>query len=711
MNDTFFFPAKLFTNNELDSVTDIFLDSEGIFPADQLRTYIENYSDNLESLAYSLVKYAFYKGTAIATQDEFFSYLSDRIGKELPEVAFWRAYDALIRGNLDTFEKLWSLYMSIELKNYKKDFIIEALVIPEDPIFLNVELIVHDHQQRLIHQFVLQDALSKSFSDTEYDVAFQKYIGKYSLLLSVFRLFQSSFDRDIIFNDLDNLLTLLPADVIDSLGPYWELRFLSIICYWKTSLGLVFDVVDNLTMLKNLNGYATNMLIESQIFHIEALLSYKNNQKLDSIELLQSAYYVAKEYGFFYQSIDVLFSKFTIDTDNLSETTELILLLTNDKTYPLIRAKLYALLGAYYIQEKNWSEAENKLLQASKLVQGSYDKKTYYQVIADFSYVLVITRQLQLALESSIVLLDDHVSLLYRIRGFYLYGLSLALLDQMKDAIEIIEEGIRIALSFKEHISLPWFYELLEFIYLSMNDKETALRYSNLTFKAYFDASKSDEGYRSKIRSSYILALNKDFGRSFTQVMSLFSEHLTPALQYESYSVLQLAFLVSQETSLSSKISEIWNNVNILDHSGPLMSLVKLKNNLLSLTESDVSFDGLNDSLEDNSFKGLLFQIEFLLLALIYADKPFTNEIDWNKGLSTFKNFFKDLNIKFSVFSNVKTFLDTKIVDQLQKNEKPMVPSSGDREVLFAAIFLAGTIRNLVDNLPFNFLSEKSKKQ
>ena len=480
MSANYFFNESLTSIDLIHDLEYIFNDAEGFFPAEQLEVYISSNSIPLSQFLYDLVRYSVFRGTEIAIEENFFLTLESTLSNPIPGVVFWRAYDALIRGNIEQFERLWEKYVSIELKNYDRSFIFESIIIPEDPIFLNVESMVHDHQQRILKNFVHPQVAGTELSNKEYDKLLQDFLGDYSLLLSFFRLFQASFERNISFKDLDNLLALITEENIESLGPYWESRFLSTICYWKVTLGLVFDVVDNLTRLKNLNSEACNYLLDSQIFHIEALMAFKNNSS-DSHELLNSAYFLAKEYHFFYQSVEVLLTKLELEPDSVSQTAETIFSLTSERRHSLIHAKIYALLGSFFIQEKNWSEAEKNLLQSSKLVQGSYDKKTYYQVIADFSYVLVVTRQLHEALEASTVLLDDSVSILYRIRGFYLYGLTLLLLDRKSESIEILEEGIRVALSHDEHISLPWFYELLELIYVSSQDFENASRYSNLT--------------------------------------------------------------------------------------------------------------------------------------------------------------------------------------------------------------------------------------
>ena len=704
MNENLLFTDALFQHAELEAVSILFDDSEGEFPANQLQKYIESYEFDVVLFAYHLVKYAVYRGTNIAIQENFFTFLKEKIGKITPEILFWRAYDAVIRGQIALFKELWLSYMSIELKNYNKAFIIEALVIPEDPVFLNVEKVVHDHQQRLIQTYVLQGDTKSKFSDTVSDTKLSEYIGDFSLLLSVFRLLQTSFERDIIFNDLDNLLTLITNDNINLLGPYWEMRFLSIICYWKTTLGLVFDVVDNLANLKNLNGLATNFLIESQVFHIEAIIAFKNNQLEDSIQLLQSAYYLSHEYNFFYQSIEVLFSKFVIDVKNLQRTKNEIMSLTNEKEHPLLRAKLYAMMGAYYIQEKNWPAAETQLLQASKLVQDTYEKKTYYQVIADFSYVLVITNQLQEALESSVVLLDDNVGLLYRIRGFYLYGLTLLLLDQKKDAIEILEEGIRIALSFKEHISLPWFYEILEFIYISNKDIETSLRYCNLTFEAYFDSSKLEDGYRAKLRASYILSLHKDYGRSLSQSTGLLSESISPKLQNETFSLLQLSFLASNEQHKKNKIQEIYENITLGVQSESLTDLIEYKNKILSISTSTIEFHSIFKIDSKDSFKDLSCKFEFFLLSILYPESVNISISEYQDFITALLNFLSTMRIQLSIFSDLKFLITNKITNSINSNQTEFNFSMEDKALIFAAVFLLGILRNLVENLPFNFL-------
>ena len=502
----------------------------------------------------------------------------------------------------------------------------------------------------------MPQSISKDLSESDYDELIFNYLEEYSLLLSFFRLFQSSFERIISFSDLDNLLALITDDNIHTLGPYWELRFLTAISYWKASLGLVFDVVDNLVRLKNLNSLASNFLVDSQIFHIEALIAFKSNSP-DSLELLQSALFLATEYNFLYQTIDVLLTKAEIDPDHFFDTINQAFTLADVNIHPLIHAKLYALLGAHYIQEKKWTEAEKNLLQSSKLVQGSYDKKTYYQVVADFSYVLVVTRQLQDALESSIVLLDDNVSVLYRIRGFYLYGLTLLLLDQKSESIEIIEEGIRIALTHKEHISLPWFYEILNLIYLSLNDFENASRYGNLTYKAYFDSSDSDAGHRSKLVNTFLLCLENDYGRALNQITGLLYEVPSELIQYESYSALLTVLLGSQESLELNKFNDIWDAIKELDSVSLIRTLIDTKygKNFIGLcpfhqekTPSFPEIKQVENYLNQEDLKDFTVGIELVLLVITTRQEDIYTVDEILKLLEIIERELMSLKIKFT---------------------------------------------------------------
>ena len=707
MSSSYFFSTDSFTTDLLEDLEAIFYDCEGKFPIDQLEIFINNNNFDVKEFSENLVQYAVFKGTEIATQDDFFSFITAKIGKVSPKVILWRCYDALIRGNLDVFEKLWSIYTSIELKNYSKNFIIEAIVIPEDPVFLNVTAIVHDHQQRVIKQFILPADQTKELADADFDALLQEYTGDYSLVLSYFRLLQSSFQRNVAFQDLDNLLTLLRDDNISSLGPYWECRFLATMCSWKVSLGLIFDVVDNLNQFKNLNVEASNFLFESQIFLLEAQIAFKNNNVQDSKELLQSALYLAQEYKFFYQLMEVIFAKFEIDIQSLSETVELLFSLTNEKHHPLVRAKMYANLGAYYIQQKNWSEAEKNLLTASKLVQGSYDKKTYYQVISDFSYVLVITNQLHEALEASRVLLDDNVSILYRIRGFYLYALTLLLLGQKNDCIEILVEGIRIVISFKEHISLPWFYELLEIIYLSLNDIETALRYSNLTYKAYFESSDAEFGYRSKLISSYLLALQNDFGHAVTQLSGLLSEITTPEQQLEVYSAIQTILIASQESINVSQLLPTQAFLDTFEDTLLVKQFIIFKSNLINKdTKTNKFLFNGSSSTTKNQFNNLIFLENYLLLITKYSKLIFEN-VTLQQVFSDLKNFISSLPFTFVILNNSVTLIDMLDKKDSVSNLKTDILSDHEKNTLIFSSFLLSILRLVNEKLPFNFLTSR----
>lgn len=702
----YFFPDSSYSQAFLDNLVNMFDDAEVHFPADQLLELIQTSTIPLEVFSYDISRYAVFRGAEIASQDSFYDFIKQALTKEVPGTVFWRAYDALLRGKLDLFQNLWTLYVSIELKNYPESFLHEALVIPEDPIFLNVAPLVHEHQQRLIKQFVLKKTDTKDITDQAFDDLLATFLEESTLLLSFFRLFQSSFERTINFSDLDNLLALLTDDTISSLGPYWESRFLTAICYWKSSLGLVFDVVDNLTHLKNLNSIANNFLIESQIFHIEALIAFKNNTQ-DYIELLQSAYYLAKEYDFFYQSVDVLLSKCELEPDTILQTIEEVFSFTEDDLHPLIRARFYAILGSHYIQAKNWDEAEKYLLQSSKLVQGSYDKRTYYQVIADFSYVLVITRQLQDALESSVVLLDDNVSILYRIRGFYLYGLTLLLMNQKTEAIEIIEEGIRVALTHKEHISLPWFYELLELIYFSQMDLENASRYSNLTYKAYFESSDAQGGFRAKLCSSYLLAFEKDFGHASTQVTGLLNDASSVQLQTESYLALQSILLGSKENIDLKQFSGFWDTINDLEKDVLPTVLLSFKNDLLH-SPATMEVPEIPTMSNDRSFREFCYVVELEIYKLLNFANYSLGPAEWQQSISRIKTFLKQLQLPFSLLEDISSFM-TKLESQTSSDSHDWFGLSvQDEQLVYEGIFFIGFIRNLLDNLPFNFLIDST---
>ena len=703
MSSIYFFKELMYSIDLIEDLESIFNDSEGLFPADQLEVYISNNTLPLDHFLYDLSRYAVFRGVEIAKQDSFFATFESKLTSPHPGITFWRAYDALIRGNITIFKQLWTFYVSIELKNFTEPFIHESIVIPEDPLFLNVEEFVHDQQQRIIKHFILHKDSIDDIPDQEYDKLLQDFLGEYSLLLSFFRLFQSSFERNIGFSDLDNLLTLITEENLTSLGPYWESKFLSAICYWKVSLGLVFDVVDNLTRLKNLNHDASNFLLESQIFHIEALIAFKNNSP-DSSELLNSAYFLAKEYNFFYQAIEVLLTKLELETDSISQNVESIFSLTSNQNYPLIRARIYALLGSYYIHQKNWQEAEKNLLQSSKLVQGSYDKKTYYQVIADFSYVLVVTRQLQEALESSVVLLDDNVYILYRIRGFYLYGLTLLLLDRKTESIEILEEGIRVALTHEEHISLPWFYEILQLVYVSLNDIENASRYSNLTYKAYFESSSSDSGYRSKIASSYILALGKDYGRALTQITGMLSETSATDLQFEAYSALETIILGSKEQIKIDSFKDVWNSVELLETDSKLRSLLNLKKDLITNSNPIDFFSLIEIESSTEQFTEKSLDAEIYLLWLLFNKKSENSINKFFDYTEKLVQFFSSLHVKFiSTDYTIDVIKKIASSNKINLKEKVII-SSEDEFILFSGIFVINLLRIILDNLPFNFL-------
>jgi hypothetical protein len=704
MTTNYFFSVTELSDEKFQELENIFFDAEGIFPFDQLNYFINNFVTNIKSFLYALAKYAVYRGIEIASQDEFFNQFDESGSINHPGTIFWRAYDALIRGKIPVFKKIWSYYEAQELKNYSQPFIAESIVIPEDPLFLNVQTIVYEHQQRLINHFVLEKCDSKTVSDSDFDTILQTFLGKSSLLLSFFRLQQFIFQRNLTFLDLDNLLALITEENMDTLGSYWEIRFLTIISYWKVELGLVFDVVENLLRLKNLNSVATSFLVESQIFHLEAQIAFKNNQILDCNELLQSSYFLATEFDFFFHRIEVLFSKLALDKESIAETIKTFFEVTSEKDHPLIRSRVYANLGAYYIQEKNWSEAEKNLLQSSKLIQGSFDKKTYFQVISDFSYVLVISNQLKEALEASAVLLDDNVPLLFRIRGFYIHGLTLFLLQQQNNAIDIIEEGLRITLTFKEHISLPWFYELLSLIYISLNDWETASSYGQLAFKSYFDSSNFEAGNRSKIISSYLLALKKDFGSSFNLIQSTYAEISSGELQLEAFTCLQSIVIASHEPINLEKIVDR-NLLDLNTNEFPIISVINRKDHLFfsQMKEYNISFKTINLL----NFKNYSYLFEEILFQIIAIKDNFTLPENFLQFLDKCIKLITIFNKKIIIFNHMKDLL---------ANLKNQLETSGEiqknfiievENLLYSSILVNSVIRLIIVNLPFNFLFDE----
>ena len=157
-------------------------DAEGILPVESCKAFFISNSLTDKEIAYQFAKYLVYKGLNISSHESFFDLFSEN--DKNPGLKFWVAYDALIRGNIEIFKLLWEKYISIELKNYDHLFSKESLVIPEDPIFINVADIVHDHQQRLINKFILSEQEEGKLSEKDFDAKLELYLGQFSPLLA-----------------------------------------------------------------------------------------------------------------------------------------------------------------------------------------------------------------------------------------------------------------------------------------------------------------------------------------------------------------------------------------------------------------------------------------------------------------------------------------------------------------------------------------------
>ena len=704
-----FFENNLVSESAFHLLEDIFSAQEGVFPEEELKIFIQDNDLYHEDFFYGLAKYAFYRGTDISSKDDFFNYFSDKFDFHHPGTLFWRSYDALLnRGNISLFYVLWEKYVAIELKNYTTPFIYEALVIPEDPAFITVNELVHPHQQRLIKHFVHPKDNKKVIDDTEFDSLLESVIHHYSIILSFFRMKQLIFQRNVTFIDVKNLEDIISGEKIHIVGAYWEIRFLLTSAYWRLELGSILEVIELVNQIKALNSIAMNPLIDSHIFHIESIIAYNEKQYTEYNELVNSAYFLANEYQYNTQLFDILLTKAAFDKDNFNMVIEEIFSLTDDKSFPIVRANVYFLLANYHIENKNWNQAEKELLKASKILQQfTLYSKLYYQVIADFTFVLLNSHQLNEALESGMILIDNKVPLLIRIRGHYLLALALLLSDSVKESIEYLEEGLRTALEYNEKISLPWFYELLGLIYISQSDWITAQNYFELTYKAYFEVNNSEEGYRSKIISAFLLSIDANYGIAFSQLQGLLS------LEIAQLDILEELIWSIQSVILMSKEHVAFENYNTIWHEQIVDSLDStVKKNLFEtrsllingkeiLKEENIHYLNQINEIEDVSN----FSVESALwLFFILKRQDFQHNVLplIEKIVNPFLNSIK---INFIIFKSFKYKSEIKndYNDGLQISND-FLNQFSEKE-LMEMIFVINIFRLVEKNLPFNFLS------
>lgn len=687
---------ELIPENIYLKMLEIINDAEGLLPVVDLKEFILENSLTSREIAYTLAKLLLLKGFDISKADTFFEiYPNNKIN---PGLYFWRAYDALLRGNIVTFRQLWGNYIIIELKHYEEYFIKESIVIPEDPIFINVKNIVHDHQQRLLNYFILSEEEKKTVTDITLDQKLEVFLGKFSSLLAFFRIQHIQFRRNITIDDLKNLDILIKDSTIDSLGSYWEIRFLTLLSYWRIELGVIYEAIESISQLKLLNSVSLNNLVESQIFHLESIISIKNNNKENFFELLQSAEYLASEYNYIYQYAEILISRAKYDQDNFLEVISKVEAITNESDHKFVRAKIYSLLGSYFINRKDWKNAEIELMKASKFLHEKFDLKLYYQVVSDFSYVLIISNQIKQSLEGSAVLLEDDVPMLYRLRGFYLYGVGSLLSNDLNVAISSLEEGIRVALNHKEELSLPWFYEFLGIIHITTNTYDVALRYFELTFKAYYDISYTKEGYRAKIITCYLLALNNQFGMAFTQIQSLLANEISDLqILTEILWGLQSIILLSEEKIEDENFIKIWNNqIKPSNDNDILLDLYYSKHEWIKSInkgskENLLVLDPSEDFILRNSMN-----LELMIWDIILS----INENNYASIKDSIFNFIisqlDHIKLDFNLINTIKTILADNDFETVVKNKKTMIKVS----------FVLAIIRLAKFNLPFpEFLS------
>lgn len=544
------------------------------FPADRVAELVSSHDVEGPLFAYHLARYAVTRGVAVADQSDFFTHLSG--DNPHPGLFFWLAYDAVLRGQVGLFTAHWERYSTFDLETLDRPFLDEALIIPEDPAFTLVEVIVHPRQQQLL-RWVQQNLLPEpadehqSEETTEdkqltaeerLDNQLVEFLGPLGVLLATFRAQQISLVRRPNAEDLQNLEVLLSDEALAEVDPYWEMRFLLLLVEWRAELALLYEAGEGLSDAKGLNSVLTNPLADVRIFQLEARLFFHQGQPTESREMLRSAEFMAKAHQALPDLAQVLELQGSLFPETQPEVTQALLDLTQSPDHNWLRGRSLALLGNFFVRGNEWGQAENVLEQSLELLQNTQDEHMFCHALADLTYTALAQLQLRRAQELAQGLVVQSRPLLFQLRGRYLAALASLLQQDPHSSVDHLETAVREALTSSDDLLLPWFYELLGLTYMALDDWGTVAKYFGVAAKTYLDSSRFEEGVRNQLAQAYALALANNHGSALSILHNLLANELgDPELVQEVLWAIQNVALLSQEQVTTDIWEERWEEL------------------------------------------------------------------------------------------------------------------------------------------------------
>lgn len=572
-----FYKAKVISEEQYQTIQNYFVNEDGIIPENDLLSFCKNENLLNPAIGYIIARYVVYRGISIATKTTFFSNFQTKTEPKHPGILFWQAYDALLHGKISLFSKLWNQYCEIDLKTFQPPLIFEAYIIPESPIFILVEHIIHPQQRKLITwieekylniksqtKVLKTDNLEKEKENLPKESTTQRLVsvfGHFSHLLAFFQFEQTKFKRSLTISDLQAMETLLTDEKIVLLDTYWELYILTAFTQWRLNFSLLFEATESLTTLKETNSVLMNSHYDTIAFILDAQIAFLQNNPQEALLLLQSAEYLATSQD---NKIDLiriweLKAAFDSEPDSTKPLLNKWIKTATKNKLDWLKAKGMSALANYSIQEKNWEIAEKYSKQALTIFSTSIDEYSYLESVSNYDYLLLIQRKFEEAIEYASPLIEITKPILFQLRGAYLQSLAYLSLSEKETAIEILEEGIRLGIHNEQPLQLPWFYELLGMIYVMGSDWRTAAHYFNLAAKNYIEVSRLEQNYRAKLAEIYVTALDNNHGRSFTQIQNFLASEVSDfPILLENLWANQSILLVSKENIPQNKWNNLW---------------------------------------------------------------------------------------------------------------------------------------------------------
>ncbi|MHA2362883.1 MAG: hypothetical protein ACXAC7_02925 [Candidatus Hodarchaeales archaeon] len=561
-----FYDTEFLSEIQFQQIAGLFTEEEVAKLQKKIINYLREESLLTPLMSYTIAKYSMYKGVEIASEETFFNYFQEEQEISHPGTLFWRAYDALNRGQIDQFIGLWNRYCDIDFQKFEPPFLFEAFVIPEDPLFILVEKEIYQRQNAFV-KWIEKTFLDNRKTNTTDEKILDKdtknseltvFLGPFSHLLAFFRMEQAQFSRFFPIQDFQSTETIFTDQIIKDLGPYWELVLLLKLTKWRLHFSLIYEAIESVALAKHLNSIASNQGFDSIIFQIEAQIASSQDNSQEAIELLRSAEFLAKQQHNEIMKINILDLKAQFDAKKSLDYFNNWLITAQNHKLVWLEAKALKNIADFYIKKKEWTQAESCITRAINIFNRSIDQYGYVEALADYCYLLIAIKNYEKCLEFSEIITETERPLIIQLRGVYLQAVSLLHMKFFKEAIELLEEAIRQAMHSPQSFQLPWFYELLGIIYISNSDWEIASNYFNLASRAYFDLSHLEEGYSANLIQIYAIALMDDYGKAFLLLQNLFANEIT------NVDILQEVLWANQSIILLSKepIQQMkWNNL------------------------------------------------------------------------------------------------------------------------------------------------------